>query len=135
MPSYAIQCLLIDDNYYEHEFFERALKKINAKIECTYYSSGENALCRLNNPAIDLPHLIFVDINMPRLNGIEFLIQLKLSDRLSEIPVYIYSAVDDFSYIERAIELGVAGHIVKTSNTEELHRALNGVFQILAKEG
>lgn len=82
--------LLIDDDPEDAEIFEEAVKALNREVKLQWAGNPERALDELQS-AEQLPDLIFLDYNMPRINGGELLQKLKSSERLSVIPVILIS--------------------------------------------
>jgi len=83
--------MVVDDDQDDKDFFELALKEVDAEIICIMAKDGEDALDMLNDESLILPDYIFLDLNMPRLNGIQCLEKIKESERLKHIPVAICS--------------------------------------------
>jgi CheY-like chemotaxis protein len=119
-PKY---CFLIDDDQDEQEIFLEAANEVNPNLVCKVDCDAENALLTLKQSA-QLPDIIFLDINMPKMNGFEFLVHLKRDDRLKYIPVIFYSTTKDENQIERATTLGANGFITKNNSYDELCRVL-----------
>ena len=93
--------MFIDDSESDRVLFRHVLQFIDDTIEYLTAIDGEDGLDYLISSAAKLPDYIFVDINMPRMNGIEFLEKIKAIKALSNIPVIIYStaAVSDQTII------------------------------------
>jgi CheY-like chemotaxis protein len=100
------QVLLIDDDEDEEEFFRTAVNSLNTDIAFAAINDSEKAFKELRRPEILLPSVIFVDINMPRFNGWEFLSELKKDKRLQQIPVVMYSTSAHENDATRAAVLG-----------------------------
>ena len=80
---------MIDDDYEDQEFFSDTLFSIDPSIECITPYDGGQALQMLMGVSDPLPDLIFVDLNMPVMNGFEFLKAVKRLEPLQHIPVII----------------------------------------------
>jgi len=103
--------LLIDDNKIDNFFHERVIKKFDKDISVTSLLSAEEALDHLSNlQSAELPDLIFLDINMPRMNGWEFLQEYNKfeSERKNCVIVIMLSTSEDPEDRERALEQGIA---------------------------
>src|ERR1051325_9789359 len=81
---------LVDDDADDRFFFQTAVKKIDGSYECITAQNGEDTLAKLRT-ATRLPDYIFLDLNMPFMNGKECLMELKKDERLKNIPVIIYT--------------------------------------------
>ena len=83
-------CLLVDDDPDDQEVFLTALADVSTSALCLVAPDGDRALELLYNEET-MPDYIFLDLNMPRMNGFEFLAALKKSKILKNIPVIVYS--------------------------------------------
>lgn len=84
-------CLLLEDDPEDREFFLETLEKVSVQTGCYAVSNGEEGLSVLLEKKVR-PDVIFTDIDMPRMNGIEFIRQLRCIDLFRGIPVVIYSS-------------------------------------------
>lgn len=82
--------LLIEDDPEDQEFFMETMHAVSPRTGCYAVSNGEEALSVLRNERF-VPDVIFTDINMPRMNGLEFLERVKSLDEFKHIPVIVYS--------------------------------------------
>ena len=125
---------LIDDDEDDRDLFLLALERTTINFNYLSASSGIEALERLQQDDIK-PDFIFLDLNMPQMNGRECLIELKKNPVTSDIPVTIFSTSSDPNDIRETAEMGAAGFITKPSKTSELTAALtNFVAQQLQKK-
>lgn len=120
-------CILIDDDPDDQEIFLLALQKLQANIKCITADNGIEALQILEQENIH-PDYIFLDLNMPRMNGKQCLAEIKKIKRLELIPVIIYSTSTVQSDIMETKELGAADYITKQSSIKELTRILSAFF-------
>jgi len=86
--------LAVDDDKDDLDLFCEILKRIDQNIKCFYADSCDEAIKILKD---NKPDVIFLDINMPRMNGKECLLHVKTQDHLKQIPVVIYSTAPDTS--------------------------------------
>ena len=82
---------IVDDDSDDQELFMEAVNEVDDSIKCVSASDCEEALELLKNRRMYLPDIIFLDLNMPRLNGKQCLAELKKQSHLRGIPVIIYS--------------------------------------------
>ncbi|HEY4151433.1 MAG TPA: response regulator [Chitinophagaceae bacterium] len=122
--------LLVDDDEDDHELFKLALLEYEYPVAFEGTGDVVQALKRLDDSTIT-PDLIFLDINMPALNGFEFLRQLKGKKHLKDIPVIMYSTSDSQFDKHKAIEAGAAAYLHKPSTLRELGRLLRHVLNAL----
>jgi CheY-like chemotaxis protein len=124
----VIHVLLIDDDNEDHMFFEMAMSEMNLPIECYFADNGIKGLALLSNPVFK-PDFIFLDINMPIMNGMECLIKIKEIERLQKVPVYIYSTSADRFFAEKCSKLGATGLIKKETDISTISEKLLCIFE------
>src|SRR5688500_818004 len=98
-------CLLIDDDPDDQEVFSMAVKQISPETELVVFSEAEDALLYLRQ-AQTLPDIIFVDLNMPRVDGYEFLVRIKRETKSRRVPVIVYSTSADERDRDKTRKLG-----------------------------
>ena len=113
--------LLIEDEPAEANLVRMALKENNIQCHLHHVTDGLEALEYLRNDkngnaGFELPDIILLDVNMPRMNGQEFLTEIKSDQNLSYIPVIVFSSVDSESEITTSYQLGAVSHIIKPSD-------------------
>ncbi|MFH1945794.1 MAG: response regulator [Acidobacteriota bacterium] len=105
--------LLVEDDIVDQMTVKRALKEIHVTNRLIIANNGEEALFYLQNDTYEKPTLVLLDINMPKMNGIEFLKVVKEDDILKKIPVIVLSSSKEDSDRIDSFDLGVAGYMVK----------------------
>ncbi|MCW3086888.1 MAG: response regulator receiver protein [Sediminibacterium sp.] len=119
---------LIDDDVDDQEIFSMALQEADPQVGCRFANDGIEALETLRNETFT-PDCIFMDLNMPRMNGNECLVEIRKIDRLHPVPVIMYSTSSDQKLINRSKELGASDFIVKPSGLHALTDILKEVIQ------
>ena len=105
--------LLVEDDRVDQITVKRALKDINVTNLLIIVSNGEEALEFLRDQKNEKPDIILLDLNMPKMNGIEFLRVAKQDNSLKRIPVVVLTtSKQDQDKIE-SFNLGVAGYMIK----------------------
>lgn len=125
----SLLCLLIDDDQDDQEIFELALKDSGLNMECVMSNNASEALQKLTQDDTFLPNYIFLDLNMPRINGIQLLTEIKKISRLQNIPVVIYSTSSHPKDKDATLKLGATAFITKPSGIQELSLLLKDFFQ------
>lgn len=120
-------CLLVDDDPDDQEVFLTALGDVSSNAVCLVAADGNRALELLHNKDT-IPDYIFLDLNMPRMNGFEFLAAMKKSKLLKKIPVIVYSTTTQTSQIELVKDLGAAEFFTKTYKYNDLCTLLRKYF-------
>src|SRR5689334_16406344 len=96
--------MVVDDDHDDQQFFCYALEKITPGIDCIIANNGKEAMQHLETPP---PYdLIFLDLNMPIMNGYETLFEIKTDSRFINIPVIIISTTHNTFEVERCKRLG-----------------------------
>jgi CheY-like chemotaxis protein len=127
-----IRILLVEDNPHDVEITVRALKKGEIKNELVVAKDGQEALDILfsNEKADKLqPGLILLDLNLPKVNGLEVLRELKADPNLRRVPVIILTASTHEEDIVRSYDLGVNTFISKPVEFEEFIRVVTMIEQ------
>ena len=124
-----IRCMVIDDDLDDHEIFSLALGETDVNAEVMHAYDGVDALQQLKAGEGSLPDFIFMDLNMPRMNGRECLAEIKKHERLQEIPVVIYSTSSEIRDLVDMQQLGAAAYIVKSPDIHDLTMALDDFMQ------
>jgi len=122
--------LIIDDDSDDLLIFFDALSEIDATVKCQAMSDGYDAIQSLSAAQSPLPDLIFLDMNMPRLNGKAFLAEIKQSVKLQHIPVVIYTSSKLPKDINDAKSLGAAYYLNKPNGYLQLKVALREVLSL-----
>ncbi|MET6997687.1 response regulator [Chitinophaga defluvii] len=119
--------LLIDDDVDDRMIFGEVLQEIAPGIIYNEAINGEDALLKLE--ADVLPDIIFLDLNMPRINGKQFLAEVQKMDHLKHIPVVIYTTSSHELDQRETRELGAAGFLTKPNSLKELNDALMDIIK------
>ena len=118
---------LIDDDLDDQEIFVLAIEDIDTSIHCKTASDGCEALNILKENENFIPDYIFLDLNMPRVNGRECLVEMRKIPRLKSIPIYIYSTSSSEKDRIETLSLGATGFITKPNSIDELVRILSDI--------
>ncbi|MEM6343571.1 MAG: response regulator [Bacteroidota bacterium] len=108
--------LLVDDDKVDVMTVKRAVKKLNILNPIQVAANGEEAISYLSDPQQAMPGLILLDINMPRMNGIEFLKVREKNKSYKQIPVIMLtSSREDQDRLE-SFQHSIAGYMIKPVN-------------------
>ena len=118
--------LFIEDDMIETMKMQRAVSKMESKHDIIEAKNGEEALSILNDG--NLPDIILLDLNMPRMSGIEFLNVLKADSRLKYLPTIILTTSENRVDLLKCFEIGIAGYIIKPLKYEDYELKLKRVF-------
>lgn len=125
--------LVVDDSATIRSMVKRAVRMIGLDVgEVFEAGNGIEALALLGEHEVAV---MLVDINMPRMNGIQLVTRMKLSDRLRDIPIVIASTEGSQKRIDQLHELGVAGYVRKPFQPEQLREVLIPLLGVMRHAG
>ena len=132
----SISILLVEDNDGHAKLIERNLRKVNLLNPIVRAADGVEALeylGGLGTITTELPpppRLVLLDIDMPRMDGIEVLARIKGNDRLRKTPVIMLTSTDSQAEIDRCYQSGANGYVAKPVNIANLGEKLRrlGLF-------
>jgi CheY-like chemotaxis protein len=130
MQEDYILITLADDDEDDRLFFTDAFDEMKIKTVVNTEKHGRELIEFLDHPESVLPNIIFLDLNMPILNGIECLKEIKLNDRFKDIAVAIYSTSSSEADVENTFVLGANIYIKKPSSFNDLKKILSDVVTI-----
>jgi len=119
--------LFIEDDNIETMKLQRTVSKLETKHNITEAKNGEEALNILKSDA-DLPDVIFLDLNMPKMSGIEFLNILKADDVMKYLPTIILTTSENRADLLECYRIGIAGYILKPLKYEDYESKIRKVF-------
>ena len=125
--------LLVEDDQVDMMSVTRALKQIHVTNPVVHRENGEDALNYLKDDPDDKPCLILLDLNMPIMNGIEFLQKVKDDNRFRHIPVVVLTTSDEQQDKLNSFDFGVAGYMAKPVDYlqfVEIMRAIDAYWTI-----
>ena len=108
--------LLVEDDSADVTTVRRAFKDLEVAGELIPTGDGEEALAYLRDEGSATPRVILLDLNMSRMDGMEFLKIAKSDEVLKKIPVIVLTTSNSEQDIARSFELGAAGYMVKSAD-------------------
>ncbi len=120
---------LVDDDEDDQLFFTDALKEIDPTIECAVAKNGKEAI-KILSELKQLPDVIFLDLNMPFMNGFECLKILKTEIKLSIIPIVIFTTSNDPRDVQLTHRLGAEVFLSKPNDFNQLKQKLEHILKI-----
>jgi len=124
--------LLVEDDSVDVMAVQRVLKDLKVANEIAYAGDGEAALAYLRCPDHETPCVILLDLNMPKMNGLEFLEALRADEALKDILVVVVTTSPDQQDRARSFELGVVAYIIKCSSYSEFRESMMAITSYLA---
>ena len=120
--------LLLEDDMVDVMTIQRAMSQLGIKNPLVVKSNGEEGQSFLAT-ATERPHLILLDINMPKMNGLEFLAMLKKNPEWRVIPVVILTTSEDHHDKWTAFHEGIAGYMVKPVDYDQFKSMMSILSQ------
>lgn len=120
--------MLIDDDEDDQLIFTDAISELADDVECVVAKNGYEAFEHLKKTETP-PSVIFLDLNMPVMNGFEFLELLRCMQPPSKIPVVVFTTSNDPKDIKRSAELGIKDFFTKTSDFNTLKIRLGELIE------
>lgn len=122
--------ILADDDEDDRMFFKDVFDELKIKTAVETVNNGKELLERINDHSIQLPNIIFLDLNMPIMNGLECLKEIKKNPRFQEIVIAIYSTSSSKQDVENTFILGANIYINKPNDFPSLKKVLTEVVSI-----
>lgn len=130
-----LDILLADDDTDDCAFFEEALAELTISTKLTAVHDGEKLMQLLNEEKPTLPHILFLDLNMPRKNGFECLAEIKLNKKLKALPVIILSTSYEQEVVNLLFQNGAQYFIRKPSAFVQFKKIILYVLTLLNEHG
>ena len=112
--------LLADDDKDDCLFFKEALEELEVAAQLTLVADGQQLMHRLRSDTDRLPDVLFLDLNMPRKNGMECLAEIKQSEKLRQLPIIIFSTSYEQEIVNLLYKSGAQHYIRKPNSFTQL---------------
>jgi CheY-like chemotaxis protein len=125
--SYSRHVLLADDDQDDCLLFKDALEELSVSVRLTIVHNGEQLMEFLahNENEGDLPDILFLDLNMPRKNGSECLIEIKQNEKLKQLPVTIFSTSFEQEMVDGLYQHGAQNCVRKPNEFSKLKEIIH----------
>lgn len=130
MNTKRLNVLLADDDFDDCNFFKQALEELSPSTDLTIVHDGEELMNYLTEKVEKIPNVLFLDINMPRKNGIECLNEIKQNKKLKDIPVIMFSTSNSWETINLLFNSGANVYIHKPSDFVQLKQVIRHALPI-----
>lgn len=120
---------IADDDEDDRFLFKNALREIDESIQCEFAIDGKEALTTLKETH-HLPDVLFLDLNMPKINGLECLRRIKNDIRLTTLPIVIFTTSQNPDDIEATHRLGANVYFSKPADYHDLKRKLEKILNL-----
>ena len=134
MATNQLRVLLADDDRDDCLFFKEALEELPLSTRLTIVNDGDQLMKLLLKNISRLPHVLFLDLNMPRKNGFECLTEIKLNDKLKSLPAIMYSTSFEQDVIDRLYQNGAQHFIRKPFDFLQFKRVIHYSLTLIMQE-
>jgi CheY-like chemotaxis protein len=133
MITKQLNILIADDDKDDRQFFSMALEALTIPTILTTVVDGEKLMEYLSENIQQLPDVIFLDLNMPRKNGFECLLEIKLNKKLSQVPVIIFSTSFEQEVVNMLYKNGAKYYIRKPSEFLQFKKIIQLTFTLISQ--
>jgi len=120
--------MIIDDDADDREIFGEAVRQVDPELRLVSCESGDAAFTLLLKGAVK-PDFVFLDMNMPGMNGRQCLIKFRAHAELHDVPVIIYTTSNRMEDAEEVKRIGAVAFLTKPTSMEELKQAIAFTLQ------
>jgi len=125
--------LLADDDIDDCIFFEDALKELPISATLSTVNNGIQLMNYLLAKSDNLPDVLFLDLNMPRKSGIECLTEIKMIDKLKDLPVIIFSTSLNMEVVDLLYQKGAHYYIRNPGDYDKLKKLIFEAISLTSK--
>jgi len=129
-----INILLADDDTDDCFFFKEAIEELTVSTNLTAVHDGEQLMQLLTDETKELPHILFLDLNMPRKNGFECLAEIKQNKKLGDLPVVIFSTSFEQEVVNLLYDNGAQYFIRKPSEFSQYKKIIHQTLALILQE-
>ena len=126
--------VLVDDDAVDREVIRRALRQLGVDNPIVEAEDGEEALEKLEaamEQESDKAHVVILDLNMPRMNGFEFLERIRADERFRRLPVFVLTTSKSRIDKEKAYDRSISGYIVKSRGIIDAVRMIDQYQRVI----
>jgi CheY-like chemotaxis protein len=122
--------LIADDDEDDRTFFSEAMAELKMNNKLTLFNDGQELMDYLSDPDIVVPHILFLDLNMPYMSGFECLKIIRANGRFKDVSIAIYSTSSSEKDIEETFIEGANIYIKKPNDFTKLKKVIKEVLNI-----
>ena len=126
-PNNVLKIMLADDDEDDRDLFMEAVESPETSVSIV--PNGRHLMQALNATG-ELPHCIFLDLNMPEKGGKECLREIRNNERLKDLPIIIYSTSSNRKDIDDTFEMGANLYVCKPNSFADLTKTLKSILKI-----
>lgn len=118
-----VTILVVDDDEVDALGVKRAFRQVKMTNQIIVAEDGRDALHKLRSGSVTKPFMILLDLNMPRMNGFEFLQAVRKDEGLHDAVIFVLTTSNDVKDMRNAYHHNIAGFIVKGGDKDGFHNA------------
>jgi len=134
MSLKKLNIMLADDDMDDCGFFKKALAALPLSTHLSVVNDGEQLMQLLTTETNELPDVLFLDLNMPRKNGMECLAEIKQNAKLKDLSVVIFSTSNDDAVMRKLFKDGAHIYIHKPGDFKQLKEVINNAIPIASEK-
>ncbi|SHF14788.1 Response regulator receiver domain-containing protein [Arenibacter palladensis] len=134
MTNMDFQILLADDDEDDCMFFREALEELSLCATLKTVNNGVELMNFLENNLLNLPQMLFLDLNMPRKSGAECLEEIKQSEKFKHLPVIIYSTSSNIDVMDQLYGKGAQYYIRKPADFSNLKSVISRTIDLILQK-
>lgn len=134
MDLKILNILLADDDYDDCQFFKNALQDLQLQTHLTIVHDGEQLMNYLSDNSRNLPDILFLDLSMPRKNGLECLSEIKQNKILQDLSMVMLSTSNSKDTINKVFEFGANVYIHKPGDFVQLKQVIHHALPIASEK-
>lgn len=132
-PFYNRRIILVEDSASDAKLTHYALSQLKPSPELLHFSDGEQLFSFLDQGKLDRIYLILLDLNLPKMSGLEILRKLRLRDDSCRLPIVIFSSSDNESDILSSYEYGANAYVQKPLTLDDFDQTLGAIVSFWSK--
>ncbi|HEX9979819.1 MAG TPA: response regulator [Flavobacterium sp.] len=130
MNDTPFQILMADDDPDDRQFFHEAISELRMENKLTMFRDGRELMDFLEQPETEVPHILFLDLNMPSMTGLDCLKQIRSNPKYNDLSIAIYSTSSSEKDIEESFIGGANIYIKKPNDFSQLKKTIKDVVNI-----
>jgi CheY-like chemotaxis protein len=134
MSERKINIMLADDDLDDCGFFKKALDALPLSTNLTIANDGEQLMKMLTEKDYELPDILFLDLNMPRKNGMECLTEIRQNAKLKGLSIVIFSTSNNDALMRKLFKEGVHLYIHKPGDFKQLKEVIHNAIPIASEK-
>jgi CheY-like chemotaxis protein len=123
--------ILVDDDDDDRQLFREALDELQLDAKVVTFSNGVDLMANLLDSSLELPDMIFLDLNMPLMSGEECLVDIRNGPIFSRIPIIIYSGYFDGFKVKLLQKKGADRYLQKPKSFPQLKQSIKSCLESL----